>query len=195
MQRIRLRARRFPMRLAGIASAATLILLIPLSVHCYNVLIRRYYDALAAHARVEVLLQRRDDLTRNLERVVSAVRTHEATLFADVTTKRANAHDGAPKSTPTPMGMGMLPLDRLLAVSEQYPVERLSEDVQPVTQALVEVERDLGIARQRSVEATNMYLHRVHTFPGNLYAWVFGFRALPFFEAAPEAGRLRPGQF
>ena len=181
-----------------------------LTVRYYNLLVRDHADALAARAKVDALVQRRSDLARTLEQVIVAHARHESTVFAHVSDQRvalggaagggpaaAGAAAAAAGATPHPADLASLPLQlgRLLAIAEQYPQLRLSENFQIVTRALVDVEKDLDQTRQRSVDAANRYIHHLDTFPGNVFGRVFGFHRLPYFEADADAKRFAPVRY
>jgi hypothetical protein len=42
------------------------------------------------------------------------------------------------------------------------------------------------------VDAANRFTHHLDTFPGNFFAWAFGFREMPFFEADAAAKHFTP---
>jgi LemA protein len=167
-----------------------------LGFYCYNLLVRAFIDVQAGRSRVAVLMQRRNDLTRNLEKAIIAERAHEALVFGEATRQRASQRGDRTAAAPEPNAGALagLPLDRLLAIAEQYPQVKLSDNMQSLIAALVEVERDLGTSRQKLVDIISVYLHNTHTYPCRWYAWAFGFRDVDFFDATAEAGRLAPAQ-
>jgi LemA protein len=189
-------------------AVVTGILAFGLTIRYYNLLVRDHADALAARAKVEALIQRRADLAKTLEQVIVAHARHESTVFGNVAEKRValggagagaalGAAGAAAGAAPRPADLMSLPaqLGRLLAIAEQYPNLRLSENFQIVTKALVEVEKDLDQTRQRSVDAANRYIHHLDTFPGNLFGRLFGFHRLPYFEADAAAKQFAPVRY
>jgi LemA protein len=189
-------------------AVATGLLAIILTIRYYNLLVRDHADALAARAKVEALMQRRADLARTLEQVIVAHARHEVRVFGDVAEKRVALGGGAgvgagaaaaaqAGAAPRPADLASLPaqLGRLLAIAEQYPNLRLSENFQIVTRALVDVEKDLDTTRQLSVDAANRYIHHLDTFPGNLFGRLFGFHRLPYFEADAAAKQFAPVRY
>lgn len=210
-----------PVGLASITGVAGVLVCLGLGFYCFNTLVKKSIDVQASGARVDVLMQRRNDLTRNLEKAIVAERRHETAVFEDVSHQRFPGRAAPPESAPpaqavpapslpvpSPLAPPLLPpalpaasllpglsLEKLLAIVEQYPQVRLSENLQSLIQALVEVERDIGETRKKLVDAMNVYLHEVHTFPSKFFAGMFGFRDVQFFQAGPEAGHLVPVQF
>jgi len=194
--------RNSPRKVWIIVGVACGVVAVALTIHYYNLLVGDHVDALAARGKVQALLQRRSDLARTLEQIIVAHKHHEAAVFADVAQKRVSlgkteVHAGAGLPALSPGDVAGLPaaLGRLLAIAEQYPQLRLSENFRLVTNALVEVERDLDKTRQHYVDAANRYEHHLDTFPGNVFGGVFGFGHLPYFEADAEAKKFTPAKF
>jgi LemA protein len=178
--------------------ALTSGVLLWVGIYSYNDLVKKLIDIDASRSRVAVLMQRRSDLLRNIETGLRAERTHEASIFSEAANNPLRQKSPPPPlpapgvKPPDAAALTGLPLDRLLAVAEQYPSVRLSDNVQSLIAATVEVEKDLGQSRQRLVDATNIYLHEIHTVPGRWFAWMFGFDDVSFFQASKEAGRFMP---
>lgn len=93
----------------------------------------------------------------------------------------------------TPPAQASLPaLGQLLAVAEQYPQLKLSQNFDSLMAALVDVEKDLAMERIKYNESANTYSTTYITFPANVYAWVFRFEIQPYFEATDEAKQFKP---
>jgi len=80
----------------------------------------------------------------------------------------------------------------MLAVAEQYPDLKLSDNFNTLMAALVEVEKDLADERIKFNDAVNIYTTNLIRFPLNAYAWIFGFKSRPYFEATADASRFNP---
>ncbi len=89
----------------------------------------------------------------------------------------------------------MSPLDRLMAVAEQYPDLKLSTNFQSLMTALIEVEKDLAVERIRYNDAVNLYTTTLYKFPTNIFAFIFNFETLPYYEATEDARRFVPIDF
>ena len=83
----------------------------------------------------------------------------------------------------------------LVAVAESYPDLKLSENFRQFMDALVETEKELSEARMQYSNVVNTYTTLLRTFPGNLFAVIYGFEPLPYFEAAAEAKAFRPVEY
>jgi LemA protein len=184
-------------RAIALLSASTLVLLlVATSIYYYNQLVRRFAETEAAAAKVETLLQRRHDLTFSLEQAVIAARRHEASVVADVAAKRVQlGATGPAPSRSSPSLLQLAPSERILAIAEQYPGLRLSENYATLMQALVEVEKDLAGARLLAVDAADLYYRQLHTFPSSLCAKLFGFGEIPFYRATAAARDLAKAEY
>jgi len=83
----------------------------------------------------------------------------------------------------------------LLAFAEQYPDLKLSANFQRAMDALVEVEKDIATERIKAADFINTYTTRRMTFPGNVFAAMYGFEEIPYHQAAPEARRFEPVEY
>lgn len=96
----------------------------------------------------------------------------------------------------TPPAQASLPaLGQLLAVAEQYPQLKLSQNFDSLMAALVDVEKDLAMERIKYNESANTYSTTYITFPANVYAWIFRFEIQPYFEATDEAKQFKPIEY
>lgn len=75
---------------------------------------------------------------------------------------------------------------RLLAVSESYPDLKTSQSFRMLNAEISETENKIKVARDRFNTTVKDFNRSIQTFPGNLFAGVFGFQPKGFFEA--EAG-------
>jgi LemA protein len=83
----------------------------------------------------------------------------------------------------------------LLAFAEQYPDLKLSGNFQRFMDALVEVEKDISAERIKCADLVNTYTTRRMTFPGNVFAAMYGFDEIPYYQADPEAKKFKPVEY
>lgn len=184
------------------------------SIYYFNMLVQTQQDVLAASGKVDAFKQRRNDISINLSKAALDYSRHERAVFTTVvglrsllsktggtsaelteTLQKLEQTLGTGAQTPAAMVGGANPLaalDRLLAVAEQYPDLKLSANFESLMTALIEVEKDLAAERIRYNDAANFYTTILYKFPTNFYAWVFGFKEIPYFEATHEAKRFKP---
>lgn len=200
----------------------TCLLLIALTIYCYNLLVTTEQDVLSASGKVYALLQRRNDISINLSKAVLDYSNHEIGVFTAVTGLRSiltkdSMNDPelkellkkleqpkaiAPNKTlaktakksgnTIPAPDPSSPLARLLAVSEQYPDLKLSATFQSLMTALIDIEKDLASERINYNDNVNTYTTNLKRFPMNIFASIFRFTVKPYFEATEEAKRLKP---
>lgn len=159
----------------------------------YNALVRGKNLAAEAQSGMDVQLKRRADLVPNLVSAVKGYMDHERELLtslATVRTKIAQAPDDAARYQLE--GEFSRTLSRFLAVAENYPQLRASENFLALQQELAAIEEALQLARRYYNGAVRDQNNRVQSFPNNLVAGPFGFASLPYFELENPADRDVP---
>ena len=139
-------------------------------------------------AQVETQYQRRVDLIPNLVESVKGVMAQEQTIFtalADARTKYTGAQSTDEKAAAAGQVEGAL--GRLLAVVENYPQLKSSENVQTLMAQLEGTENRVSVERKRYNDMVQVYNLKVKTFPSSIVAKVFGFSDHAYFEAAAGA--------
>ncbi len=158
----------------------------------YNSLLGVGTNADAALANVNVQYQRRADLIGNLVKTVEGAGNFERGTLTQVVEARAKATsiklDASTVSDPEAFkrfqeAQGQLSagLGRLLAVSENYPNLKTSEQFKGLSDELAGTENRIADARRRFNDAVQGYNLAVRRFPTVLYAGILGFRPREFF--------------
>ena len=78
-------------------------------------------------------------------------------------------------------------LGRLLAVVENYPELKASQNFLALQDQIEGTENRVAIERRNFNEFSRRYNTRLQTFPGNIVAQLMGFEPKPYFEAEPKA--------
>ena len=143
-----------------------------------------------AQGQIQTQLQRRADLIPNLVNTVKGITKQEDTVFISIANARAklsgaiqsgNVGDMSAANTTLTQGLG-----RLLAISENYPELRSSENFRQLQDQLEGTENRISVARQDYNGAVGEYNAYIRRFPYNLTAKVFGMgKPREYFEAAP----------
>ena len=139
-------------------------------------------------AQVETVYQRRFDLIPNLVASVKGIMKQEQTVFdtlAEARTKYSGAVTVDQKAAAATQVEGAL--GRLLAVVENYPQLQSSQAVQNLMVQLEGSENRIAVERQRYNDAVQTIDTRIHRFPSNLVAKLFGFKDRTYFQAASGA--------
>ena len=158
-------------------------------VGIYNNIVGIDQNVKQSWAQVENQLQRRFDLIPNLVETVKGYAKHEKELFENVTAARS-AWAGAKTVSDKVKAAGQVEgfLGRLIAVAENYPVLRATENFRALQDELAGTENRMAVARMRYNEAVQLYNTTVKQIPTVFFANLFGFdKEKVFFEAVKEA--------
>jgi len=163
--------------LAILAAAATL----------YNSLVRARNRVATAWSDIDVQLQRRHDLIPNLVRAVDQYAAYERSTLAAIAELRAQAQHAADISARGEVELQLASgVQKLLALSENYPDLKASQNFLAVQKELAETENYLQFARRYYNGSVRDYNTRTETFPGNVFASFFAFRSSQFFQKAAD---------
>jgi LemA protein len=154
----------------------------------------------SARSQIEVQLQRRADLIPNLVNTVKGVTKQEDTIFISIANARARLSGAIQSGDVAQMATANQALNqglgRLLAISENYPQLRSSENFRQLQDQLEGTENRISVARQDYNSAVGEYNAYIRRFPYNLTAKVFGMgKPRQYFEAAPGAAEAPKVQF
>jgi len=162
---------------------AVLVLLCLFLVLGYNGLVAKRNRAGNAWSQVDVQLRRRHDLIPNLVEAVKGYAAHEQGTFQAVTEAR-NQAEGA--QGPAEQGNAEAALSgalgRLMAVAENYPALRATENFQQLQAQLAATENKIATARQIYNDTVLTYNNACQQIPTNILAGVFNFEPREYFE-------------
>lgn len=151
----------------------------------YNTMISLKNESNLAWAQVENQMQRRFDLVPQLVASVQTVfkQEGEKNVYLELA-KTREAYAGAKTIDEKIVASQNLNsgLARLLAITENYPVLRASENVKELQASLEGTENRMSVERGRFNESVGRYNGYILVIPNNLVANVFGFTALRTFE-------------
>lgn len=160
----------------------------------YNGFVSKDEAVTTTWGNLQAQYQRRADLIPNLVNTVKGYAAHERETLDGVVSARARATQltvSASDLTPEKLsqlsaaqGQLSAALGKLLAVSENYPQLRASENFSELQAQLEGTENRITESRRLYNEAVQTYNTAVRRFPSNLIATVFGFEKKPKFEAA-----------
>ena len=184
------------MKKSTLIICAVVFVLAIFGVTKYNGMVNGDEKVSQAWANVEAQYQRRADLIPNLVATVKGFAEHEKSTFEAVTDARA-------KATQVTLNVDELTDEniqkfqqaqaqissastRLLAVSENYPELKASEQFIELQAQLEGTENRINTARTEYNKEVKDYNVMVRSFPGNIFAGIFGFERRAEFKA--EAG-------
>jgi LemA protein len=158
-----------------------------------NQLVQKDEEVKSTWSNVDVQLQRRADLIPNLVETVKGFTKEESTVFGDIANARAgllNARD--PKAKIAANGTLDSAFGRLLALTENYPQLRSSEQFMRLQDELAGTENRIGVARIRYNKSLQDYNQFVRSFPNSVWAGILGFHVNDAYFEASAASRTVP---
>ena len=158
-------------------------------VSARNQMVAKDQAVKSAWSEVDVQLQRRADLIPNLVSTVKGFTKEESTVFGDIANARAgllNAH--GPEAKIKANGTLDSAFGRLLALTENYPQLRSSDQFMRLQDELSGTENRISVARRRYNQAIQEYNTFILQFPNNIWAGLSGFKEnTAYFNASPAA--------
>ena len=134
-------------------------------------------------AQIDVQLRRRYDLIPNLVETVQGYAAHERDLFEQVTRARTEAIDAsAVPDQVTAENQITRGIRQLFAVAEAYPDLKANQNFLALQEELTGTESKIAYARQFYNDQVMRLNTLIGSFPSNLLAGAFGFRAREFFD-------------
>lgn len=161
-----------------------LALLLVWSVSTYNNFITQSNSIDAQWKQVEVQYQRRYDLIPNLVNSTKGLMAQEQKVFGDIAqarTKYGQAQN--PEAKVQAANQLDSALSRLLVVVENYPQLKSDQAVLSLMDELSGTENRIAVERRRYNDQVRAFNTSIATFPGNVFAGVFGFKPRTYFNA------------
>lgn len=190
--------------MGGWVILAILAALVFFAITIYNRLVAGRNRFKNAFAQIDVQLTRRHDLIPNLVETAKGYMKHERETLEGVINARNTAVSGlkAANADPTnPEAMKQLAaaeqglsgaLGRLFALSEAYPDLKANENMMQLSEELTTTENKVSFARQAYNDSVMVYNTLRESFPNNLFAGWFSFKAAELLEIEDEAKREVP---
>ena len=183
------------MRKLGIV--LTTLLALTLNGCGYNTFQTNEEQIKASWAEVLNQYQRRADLVPNLVNTVKGYAAHEKDVLTQVTQARASVGgiNATPELLNDPAAFAKFQqaqsqlsgaLSRLLVVSENYPQLKADANFRDLQAQLEGTENRITVARDRYIKSIQEYNVTVRSFPSNLTAMAFGYKAKPNFTVENE---------
>jgi LemA protein len=166
-------------------------------IFVYNSLIRLKNRVEEAWSDIDVQLKRRYDLIPNLIETVKGYAKHEKETFENVTQARSQAmqaRESGGDAGQQAQAENMLTdtLKSLFAVAENYPDLKASQNFQELQRELSDTENKIQAARRFYNNNVMRYQTKIQSFPTNVMAKIFNFRAKDYFELEEESEKQVP---
>ena len=174
------------------------------AISIYNRLVAGRNRFKNAFAQIDVQLTRRHDLIPNLVETAKGYMKHERETLEAVITARNIAVSGLKEAAADPSDPEAMKnlaqaeqglsgaLGRLFALSEAYPDLKANENMMQLSEELTATENKVAFSRQAYNDSVMDYNTLRESFPNNLIAGWFNFRAAELLEIEDEAKREVP---
>ena len=173
-----------------IAIGIIIILLAAWIVGMYNNFIRLDQDVNAQWSEVENQYQRQADLIPNLVSVVSSAVSVETKFVTEVTEARSRWQTASGQYDKDVAGVQMnnaiTAFISAVATLENYPVLQANQQYTLLFDELTGTQNRIAVARGRYINAIRSFNVAVKVFPANIFASMFGFAEMAYYEAAAE---------
>ncbi|MGE5474444.1 MAG: LemA family protein [Ignavibacteriales bacterium] len=167
--------------------ALVVFLVIPL-ISGYNNLVALKTDCESKIAQVDNNLQRRSDLIPNLVATTKGYALHESKVMADIANARAQLAGAKTADSKISADAELSgAISRLLLIKENYPDLKANQQFQSLMDQLEGTENRLAVSRRDYNESVRTYNTSISVFPANIYAGMFGFKQLPYYEVSDKA--------
>ncbi len=166
---------------------AIVVVLIIAVIAMYNSLVSARIRVDNAWSQIDVQLQRRFDLIPNFVETVKGYMSHESETFtkiADLRTAWAGASTVNEKATLDNQLSDAL--KTIMAVSENYPDLKASQNFSELSEELRNTENKISFSRQFYNDTATRYNEKLQIFPSNIIASIFNFKERELFEVENE---------
>ncbi len=171
----------------------------------YNTLVKLDENTKGKWGNVQSEYQRRSDLIPNLVNTVKGAANFEQTTLTNVIEARAkatqvkiDANDLSPeKIAQFQQAQAQVTgaLGRLLAVAENYPDLKATQNFRDLQAQLEGTENRIKVARNDFNTSVQDYNSVARRFPNSLYAGIFGFKTKGYFQSEPGSEKAPNVQF
>ena len=160
--------------------AIVLIVLIILGIlFIYNSLVKSRNRVNQSKSGIDVYLNQRFDLIPNLVQCVKAYSKHENAIFEKVAELRTTYNASKKLNDASKLNSA---LNTILAIGENYPELKASEQFLNLQRNLTKIESQLQAARRiYNMDVTN-FNNKIQTVPTNIFAKIFGFKEAELFQ-------------
>ncbi len=145
----------------------------------YNRIIKLQNSVKKSESGIDIYLNQRFDLIPNLVECVKGYAKHEKDLLEHIVKQRSAYSQNKSFKNASELNNN---LNRIIAVAENYPELKASEQFLNLQNNLVKMESQLQAARRIYNNDVQKYNSTIQTIPNNIVAAIFGFKEKEFFQ-------------
>lgn len=165
---------------------AIIVVLVIWVITSYNGLVRSRMQTKESWSQIDVQLKRRNDLIPNLIETVKSYSSYEGKTLEKIAELRAQiAQAKSPAEAMAASDQLTKQVSSIFAVAENYPDLKANASFVKLQDELTNTENKISYSRQLYNTTTSNYNIKLETFPSNIVAKLFGFKAADFLET-PE---------
>lgn len=177
----------------GISVAAgVLAVLVIILIASYNSAAKKKLRVENAFSQIKIQYKKRADLVPYLADVVKSYAKYEGTTF-----KSSAVGDGVPPDSPKVLSETEFHTNRALKdiflLAQKNPEVKTNANFLQLQNELVNLEKAIAVSRGFYNDAVMMYNRTVKTFPVNIFAKMFGFKAAEFIDQSVESESVIKG--
>ncbi len=159
------------------------VLIILYALVQYNNFVKLNNSVKESFSTMDIYLKKRWDLIPNLVEVVKGYAKHEKDTFSEITELRTRSYDNMSIDKKIDINEQLTnSLSRIMAISENYPELKASENFNQLSKELTKIEDEIANSRKYYNGTVRMLNNKVQMFPSNLIASIFGFKEYKMFE-------------
>jgi len=190
----------------GLVLLVIIVVLVVWAIGIFNGLVAARNRFKNAFAQIDVQLKRRYDLIPNLVEVAKGYMKHERETLEAVIKARnsaqgaAQAAQAAPGDPAAMQALGQAEgaltgvLGRMFALAESYPDLKANTNMLSLQEELSSTENKVSFSRQAYNDSVMEYNTKRESFPGNIFAGMFGFGAAELLQATESAEERKAPQ-
>ena len=153
----------------------------------FNNLIKMNNLVKEAFSTMDIYLKKRWDLIPNLVEIVKGYAKHEKETLEKVTAARAISYNAMSNNQKINSNKQISKdIMKILTISEKYPELKANENFIKLMSELSQIEVDIANSRKYYNGTVRNYNNKVQMFPGNIIAFIFGFKSEGMFSINAE---------
>lgn len=153
-----------------------------LLIFVYNKLVRLRNGAEEAFKSINIFLKQRYDLIPNLVNTIKGYTQYESGLLEKVVALRSQAMNAGGTDGGAAESQLSGALKSVFALAENYPDLKANQEFLQLQETLTGLEESIQRARRYYNASARDLNNAVEVFPNNLFAGMFGFRKMDYFE-------------
>ncbi|MFR4697905.1 MAG: LemA family protein [Streptococcus salivarius] len=165
---------------------AIIVVLVIFVIASYNGLVKSRMQTKEAWSQIDVQLKRRNDLLPNLIETVKGYAKYEGSTLEKVAELRNQVAVRLLLQAMRASDELTRQVSGIFAVAESYPDLKASANFSQLQEELTNTENKIAYSRQLYNSVTSNYNVKLETFPSNVIAKMFSFKAAEFLETPEE---------